>query len=159
MRGHVDPEESMSGPGGVAGDQLRAFVERIEHVDEEIKALTEDKKDIYAETKGKALMSRSCARSSGSERRTRRSEMRRSLCSTLPSGTGDRPATNREGGVITGGFGRPFFLRPARNSGLPILLAFARRELLGRANIWPLEAPARHLDRGGISLTAPGQMP
>jgi uncharacterized protein (UPF0335 family) len=33
----------MSGPGGVAGDQLRAFVERIEHVEEEIKALTEDK--------------------------------------------------------------------------------------------------------------------
>ena len=42
----------MSGPGGVAGDQLRALVERIEHVDEEIKALTEDKKDIYAEAKG-----------------------------------------------------------------------------------------------------------
>ena len=30
----------MSGPGEVAGDQLRAFVERIEHVEEEIKALT-----------------------------------------------------------------------------------------------------------------------
>ena len=45
----------MSGPGGVAGDQLRALVERIEHVDEEIKALTEDKKDIYAEAKGEWL--------------------------------------------------------------------------------------------------------
>jgi uncharacterized protein (UPF0335 family) len=45
----------MSGPGGVAGDQLRAFVERIEHVDEEIKALTEDKKDIYAEVKGQGF--------------------------------------------------------------------------------------------------------
>jgi uncharacterized protein (UPF0335 family) len=55
MRGHVDPEESMSGPGGVAGDQLRAFVERIEQVDEEIKALTEDKKDIYAEAKGQGF--------------------------------------------------------------------------------------------------------
>ena len=42
----------MSGPGGVAGDQLRAFVERIEHVEEEIKALTEGKKEIYAEAKG-----------------------------------------------------------------------------------------------------------
>jgi len=42
----------MSGPGGVAGDQLRALVERIEHVEEEIKALTEDKKEIYAEAKG-----------------------------------------------------------------------------------------------------------
>ena len=45
----------MSGPGGVAGDQLRAFVDRIEHVDEEIKALTEDKKDIYAEAKGQGF--------------------------------------------------------------------------------------------------------
>jgi uncharacterized protein (UPF0335 family) len=45
----------MSGPGGVAGDQLRALVERIEHVEEEIKALTEDKKDIYAEAKGNGL--------------------------------------------------------------------------------------------------------
>jgi uncharacterized protein (UPF0335 family) len=50
--GRVDPEETMSGPVGLAGDQLRAFVERIEHVEEEIKALTEDKKDIYAEAKG-----------------------------------------------------------------------------------------------------------
>ena len=45
----------MSGPGGVAGDQLRAFVERIEHVDEEIKALTDDKKDIYTEAKGQGF--------------------------------------------------------------------------------------------------------
>ena len=37
----------MSGSGEVTGDQLRAFVERIEHVDEEIKALTEDKRDLY----------------------------------------------------------------------------------------------------------------
>jgi uncharacterized protein (UPF0335 family) len=42
----------MSRPGGIAGDQLRAFVERIERVEEEIKGLTEDKKDIYAEAKG-----------------------------------------------------------------------------------------------------------
>jgi uncharacterized protein (UPF0335 family) len=45
----------MSEPGNIAGDQLRAFVERIEHVEEEIKALTEDKKDIYAEAKGQGF--------------------------------------------------------------------------------------------------------
>jgi Uncharacterized protein conserved in bacteria (DUF2312) len=140
----------MSGPGGVAGDQLRSFVERIEHVDEEIKALTEDKKDV--------LMSRSCARSSGSERRTRRSEMRRSLCSTSTFKHW-RPhrhqSRRRRDQSSQGGLGRPFFLRPARNSGLPILIAFARRELLGRANVW-LEPPASHLQLGGISLTGPG---
>jgi uncharacterized protein (UPF0335 family) len=42
----------MSRPDSFAGDQLRAIVERIEHLDEEIKALTEDKKEIYAEAKG-----------------------------------------------------------------------------------------------------------
>ena len=42
----------MSGPGGVAGNRLRAFVERIEHIDEEIKALNEGKKEIFDEAKG-----------------------------------------------------------------------------------------------------------
>jgi uncharacterized protein (UPF0335 family) len=45
----------MSEPGGVAGDQLRAFVERIEHVEEEIRSLTEDKKEIFAEAKGEGF--------------------------------------------------------------------------------------------------------
>jgi uncharacterized protein (UPF0335 family) len=36
----------------VGGDQLRAIVERIEHIEEEIKALNEDKKEIYTEAKG-----------------------------------------------------------------------------------------------------------
>lgn len=34
-----------------AKDQLKAFVERIEHVEEEQKALAEDKRDIYLEAK------------------------------------------------------------------------------------------------------------
>ena len=42
----------MSEPVGVAGDQLRAIVERIEHVEGEIKELTEAKKEIYMEAKG-----------------------------------------------------------------------------------------------------------
>ena len=42
----------MSEPTEIAGDQLRTIVERIEHVDEEIKELTEVKKEIFAEAKG-----------------------------------------------------------------------------------------------------------
>jgi uncharacterized protein (UPF0335 family) len=42
----------MSGRVEVAGDQLQAIVERIEHVEEEIKELTEAKKEIYQEAKG-----------------------------------------------------------------------------------------------------------
>ena len=41
----------MSEPVGIAGDQLRAIVERIEHVEDEIKELTEAKKEIYLEAK------------------------------------------------------------------------------------------------------------
>ena len=36
----------------VAGDQLRAFVERIERMEEEKQAITDDIKEIYAEAKG-----------------------------------------------------------------------------------------------------------
>ena len=45
----------MSGPSGIAGDRLRSFVERIERLDEEIKGLSDDKKDIYAEAKGEGF--------------------------------------------------------------------------------------------------------
>lgn len=37
--------------GGIAGAQLRAIVERIERLDEEIKAMNDDKRDVYAEAK------------------------------------------------------------------------------------------------------------
>jgi uncharacterized protein (UPF0335 family) len=42
----------MSERVGIAGDQLRAIVERIENVEDEIKELTEAKKEIYQEAKG-----------------------------------------------------------------------------------------------------------
>jgi uncharacterized protein (UPF0335 family) len=45
-------EQAMSGSGDVAGDQLRTIVERIEQVEEEIKELTEARKEIYLEAKG-----------------------------------------------------------------------------------------------------------
>lgn len=35
----------------VAADQLRSIIERIERLDEEIKASNDDKKDVYAEAK------------------------------------------------------------------------------------------------------------
>lgn len=37
--------------GGVAGDQLRAFIERIERLEEEKQALADDIKDVYSEAK------------------------------------------------------------------------------------------------------------
>ena len=41
----------MSGSGEVAGDQLSTIVERIEKIEEEIRELTEAKKEIYLEAK------------------------------------------------------------------------------------------------------------
>jgi uncharacterized protein (UPF0335 family) len=42
----------MSGSGEVAGDQLRTIVERVEQIEDEIKELTEARKEIYLEAKG-----------------------------------------------------------------------------------------------------------
>jgi uncharacterized protein (UPF0335 family) len=44
-------EKFMSGVGGIAGDQLRVFVERIEQIEQDIKGLNEDKREVYAEAK------------------------------------------------------------------------------------------------------------
>jgi uncharacterized protein (UPF0335 family) len=41
----------MGGPIEGAGDQLRAIIERIEHLEDEIKELSEAKKEIYLEAK------------------------------------------------------------------------------------------------------------
>ena len=38
--------------GGVAGERLKSFVERIERLEEEKTALMEDIKEVYAELKG-----------------------------------------------------------------------------------------------------------
>ena len=42
----------MSQPGDIVGEKLRAIVERIERIEEEIKELVEGKKEIYFEAKG-----------------------------------------------------------------------------------------------------------
>ena len=45
-------DNSKGSDAGVAGDQLRAFVERIERMEEEKAAIGADIKEIYAEAKG-----------------------------------------------------------------------------------------------------------
>lgn len=37
------------------GMRLRSFIERIERLEEEVKALNEDKKEVYAEAKGQGF--------------------------------------------------------------------------------------------------------
>ena len=45
-------EWNMAEPGGVAADQLRSFVERIERLEEEKQSIADDIKDVYGEAKG-----------------------------------------------------------------------------------------------------------
>jgi len=42
----------MADTGGVAAGQLRSFIERIERLEEEKKALSDDIRDVFAEAKG-----------------------------------------------------------------------------------------------------------
>ena len=42
----------MSDVGGIAGERLRTFIERIERLNEEIKGLNDDKSEIFKEAKG-----------------------------------------------------------------------------------------------------------
>ena len=42
----------MADVAGVTGDQLKSYIERIERLEEEKKALAEDVKEVYAEAKG-----------------------------------------------------------------------------------------------------------
>lgn len=38
--------------GGIAGERLKSFIERVERLEEEKKALAEDIKEVYSEAKG-----------------------------------------------------------------------------------------------------------
>lgn len=42
----------MAEVGGIAGDQLRSYIERIERLEEEKAALSADIKEIFSEAKG-----------------------------------------------------------------------------------------------------------
>ena len=42
----------MTNTAGIPGDRICSIIERVEHIDEEIKALNEGKKEAFAEAKG-----------------------------------------------------------------------------------------------------------
>jgi len=42
----------MADVGGIAADRLKSFIERIERLEEEKKALADDIKEVYAEARG-----------------------------------------------------------------------------------------------------------
>ena len=42
----------MANVGGIAGDRLRSFIERIERLEDERRALGDDIREVYSEAKG-----------------------------------------------------------------------------------------------------------
>jgi uncharacterized protein (UPF0335 family) len=52
-RRHV--REARTNTAGIAGDRICAFIERVEHIDVEIKTLNEGKKEVFAEAKGEGF--------------------------------------------------------------------------------------------------------
>ena len=48
----------MSETGGIARDQLKSFVERIERLEEEKKAIADDIRDVYQEAKANGFDTR-----------------------------------------------------------------------------------------------------
>ena len=45
----------MTDTAGISGYRIRSFIEQVEHIDDEIKALNEGKKEVFAEAKGEGF--------------------------------------------------------------------------------------------------------
>jgi uncharacterized protein (UPF0335 family) len=45
----------MTDTAGIAGNRILSFIERIEQIDEELKALTEGKMEVFSEAKGEGF--------------------------------------------------------------------------------------------------------
>jgi uncharacterized protein (UPF0335 family) len=45
----------MTNTAGIPGDRICSFIERVERIDEEIKALNEGKKEVFSEAKGEGF--------------------------------------------------------------------------------------------------------
>lgn len=50
--GHNSGDTETQNAGGIAGDRLKSFIERVERLEEEKATFAEDIKEVYAEAKG-----------------------------------------------------------------------------------------------------------
>lgn len=55
MNAHSMPDTKDLAESGVAAEELKQFVERVERLDEELKALNDDKAEVYAEMKSRGF--------------------------------------------------------------------------------------------------------
>jgi uncharacterized protein (UPF0335 family) len=84
---------------GISSDRIHSFIERIEHIDEEIEGLNEGKKEAFAEAKGEGFDVKVLRRFFVSASWQGRSGRTRILGRPLSEGHGERRHAGREGGV------------------------------------------------------------
>src|SRR6202167_4711742 len=51
----VKVRQGMTDTAGIPGDRILSFIERIEQIEEELKALNEGKKEVFSEAKGEGF--------------------------------------------------------------------------------------------------------
>ena len=76
----------MTDTAAIPGERICSFIERVERIDEEIKALNEGKKEVFPKPRERASTSKCSRKSFVSASRTRTSATNRSRCSTCISG-------------------------------------------------------------------------
>ena len=109
----VNQEEIMGGPGELAGDQLRAIVERIEHVEEEIRGTHRSQEGNLSGGQGQRLRREGAARSRPTAQAGPRGT-RRTGIAARPVHAGHRGRGPCGAGGLTGAFANAGALRPCK---------------------------------------------
>src|SRR5271155_4443533 len=116
----------MTNTAGIPGNRICAFIERVERIDEEIKALNEGKKEVFAEAKGEGFdvkVLREILRlrkQDKDERDEQESLLDLYLRAMENAGSSQAKATERQAGdelpVVEGSLFSPRFNLPSMNS-------------------------------------------
>ena len=86
----------MTDTAGIPGDRIRSFIEPVERIDEEVKALNEGKKEVFAEAKGEGFDVKTSGKSCACASRTRTSATNKNPCSTCISEPWRAPARRKQ---------------------------------------------------------------
>ena len=112
----------MTDTAGIAGNRILSFIERVEHIDEELKALTERKKEVFSEAKGegfdvKVLKEILRMRKQDKDERDEQDFCSTSICGRCRTRNPSRTRQRRTGYVKgEGRQGRPF--QPSKSVGI-----------------------------------------
>ena len=86
----------MTDVAGIPGDRICAFIERVERIDEEIKALNDGKKEVFAEGRGEGFDVKVLREILRLRKQDKDERDERSRCSTCISERWRAPARRRQ---------------------------------------------------------------